>query len=91
MATLFGLPECDVLTDLVLHGQTAGWNERVIASVEDQGGHLHARQARLRAGARPLVIGVSEAMQRRCEHIVKGIQCVGGQQLLWVKQARELG
>jgi len=90
MTALLRLPECDMVAHLVLRGQTARWNERVIAGIQHQCWHLDARQAWLCTCPVPVIIRASKAMQGCREHIVKCIQSSGGHEFLRIKQTWEL-
>ena len=91
MPTLFGLPECDMVADLVLGRQTSGRDKGVILGIEHQCWHLHTCEPGFCARPVPIIICAIEAVQRRCEHVIKRVQGVGYSQLLRIKQAWELG
>ena len=56
MPTLFGLPECDMVADLVLGRQTSGRDKGVIAGIEDQCWYFDACEPGFCAGPVPIII-----------------------------------
>ncbi len=62
MPARVGLPKRDMIAHLVLSRQATGRDEWVVACIQHLCGHLHTRQARLGAGAIPIIIGATKAV-----------------------------
>ena len=85
-----GLLQMHEWRDFVTARQRRRRKKRIVARVEHEGRHGNARQPRLAAGTRPVIVGVAVTVQRRSDQVVEGTQRGRGQKMFAIVELRKL-
>src|SRR3954452_10795209 len=75
--------------NLILPWQCRRWHERVVEGIYDKRGHLNMLEPWLAAGSIPIILRISEAVQRCSHKIIEFIKCATPRHCLDIKEPGE--